>query len=177
MRTRARSVTSRNCEPVTVVAPPRNWMCMGDMVTVRRPARVSSVPMDIAAVEQSFGELLAALGDVVVARTRGAPADTAAGSIAALARRYRRRRRRVAELLTGVDDRALEGEDARAVANMRGSLEGIDSMEPTPGLPAIGSTGRVNGSPSVEVPAVARARAALIKRYGEAASSIRVGAE
>ena len=28
MRTRARSVVSRNCEPVTVVAPPRNWMCM-----------------------------------------------------------------------------------------------------------------------------------------------------
>ena len=65
-------------------------MCMGDMVTVRRPARVSSVPMDIAAVEQSFGELLAALGDIVVARTRGAPADAAGGSTAALARRYRR---------------------------------------------------------------------------------------
>src|SRR6478736_8973479 len=123
IRTRARSVTSRNCEPVTVVAPPRNWMCMGDMVTVRRCARVSSVPMDIAAVEQSFGELLAALGDIVVARTRGEPADAAGGSTAALARRYRRRRRRFAELLGGVDVGALHGGDARAFANMRGSLD------------------------------------------------------
>ena len=29
MRTLARSVTSRNWEPVTVVAPPRKWICMG----------------------------------------------------------------------------------------------------------------------------------------------------
>ena len=152
-------------------------MCMAAMVTVRRPARVSSVPMDIAAVEQSFGELLAALGDVVVARTRGAPADPARGSTTSLARRYRGRRRRFAELLAQVDDDALDVEDARALANMRGSLEWIDSMEPTPGLPAIGSAGREAGAPSVEEPAVARARAALIRRYGEAASAIRVGAE
>ena len=61
--------------------------------------------MDIAAVEQSFGELLAALGDIVVARTRGAPVDPAHGSTTALARRYRQRRRRFAELLAGVDER------------------------------------------------------------------------
>ena len=94
--------------------------------------------MDIAAVEQSFGELLAALGDIVVARTRGAPADPAGGSTTALARRYRRRRRRFGELLAGVDDGALVGEDARAFANMRGSLDWIDPMEPTPGLPTTG---------------------------------------
>ncbi len=38
MSTRARSVTSRNCDPVTVVAPPRKWMSIaryGD----RAPAR------------------------------------------------------------------------------------------------------------------------------------------
>ena len=137
-----RSVTSRNCEPVTVVAPPRNWMCMGDMVTARRSARVSSVPMDIAAVEQSFGELLAALGDIVVARTRGAPADAAGGSTP---------RWRAATGGGGGASRSSSrmsmtarsiGEDARAFANMRGSLDWIDPMEPTPGLPTTGSAGR-----------------------------------
>ena len=39
MRTRARSVTSRNCEPVTVVAPPRKWISIRRMVT---GARVSA---------------------------------------------------------------------------------------------------------------------------------------
>jgi hypothetical protein len=133
--------------------------------------------MDIAAVEQSFGELLAALGDVVVARTRGAPADAAHGSTTALARRYRQRRRRFAALLAGVDDRALDGDDARALANMRGSLDWIDALEPTPALPATGSAGRLTGPASGEEPTIARARAVLIRRYGEAASSVRVGTE
>ena len=133
--------------------------------------------MDIAAVEQSFGELLAALGDIVVARTRGAPADPAGGSTTALARRYRLRRRRFGELLADVDDRALVGEDAQALANMRGSLDWIDPMEPTPGLPTTGSAGPLAGAPAGEAPAVARARAALVRRYGEAASSVRVGTE
>jgi hypothetical protein len=133
--------------------------------------------MDIAAVEQSFGELLAALGDIVVARTRGAPADPAHGSTTALARRYRRRRRAFAALLAGVDDRALDAEDAGALANIRGSLEWIDPMEPTPGLPTTGSARPPAGAPAGEEPAVARARAALVRRYGEAASSVRVGTE
>jgi len=132
--------------------------------------------MDIAAVEQSFGELLAALGDIVVARTRGAPVDPAGGSTTALARRYRHRRRRFAELLAGIDG-ARDAEDARAVANMRGSLEWIDAMEPTPGLPTTGTAGPLNGGSSGEDPAVARARAALVRRYGEAANSVRVGPE
>ena len=42
IRTRARSVSSRNCEPVTVVAPPRKWICMAAMVTVRTSGRISS---------------------------------------------------------------------------------------------------------------------------------------
>ena len=133
--------------------------------------------MDIAAVEQSFGELLAALGDVVVARTRGAPADPAHGSTTALARRYRRRRRRFAELLAEVDDGALVGADARALANMRGSLDWIDPIEPTPGLPTSRSGSRPADAHPAEEPALARARAALARRYGEAASSVRVGAE
>ena len=36
MRTCARSVTSRYCEPVTVVAPPRKCDLHGRMVTARR---------------------------------------------------------------------------------------------------------------------------------------------
>ena len=49
--------------------------------------------MSITNVERSFGELLAAFGDLVVARTRGAPVDAAGGSTRTLARRYRARRR------------------------------------------------------------------------------------
>jgi hypothetical protein len=45
--------------------------------------------MSITNVERSFGELLAAFGDLVVARTRGAPVDAAGGSTRTLARRYR----------------------------------------------------------------------------------------
>ena len=59
MRTRARSVTSRNCEPVTVVAPPRKWICMARMVTARRRrARIlPRIARSMASVvERSFGE-------------------------------------------------------------------------------------------------------------------------
>src|SRR5687767_1312986 len=38
IRTRARSVSRRNWEPVTVVAPPRKWICMAVMVTARTPS-------------------------------------------------------------------------------------------------------------------------------------------
>ena len=40
MRTRARPVSSRNCEPVTVVAPPRKWMSIGRIVPRRRVAGI-----------------------------------------------------------------------------------------------------------------------------------------
>ena len=39
------------------------------------------------------------------------------------------------------------GEDARALANMRGSLDWIDPMEPTPGLPTTGSAGPLPAHP------------------------------
>ena len=128
------------------------------------------MPMDIAAVERSFGELRAALGDIVVARTRGAPADPASGSTAALARRYRRRRRRFAHEIAGVSPASLSGEDARAYANMRDSLDWIDGLEATPGA------GRPDDVAPHEDPAVERARAALYRRYGLAVSAVRVGA-
>ena len=76
--------------------------------------------MDIAAVERSFGELLAALGDVVVARSRGAPADRAGGHDARAGPPLRARRRRVRRRRsTRSPTPALRGEDARALANMR----------------------------------------------------------
>src|SRR5215471_19713608 len=115
MSTRARSVVSRNCEPVTVVAPPRNWMSMADMVTAWPVARVSSGPMDLAAVERAYGELLAAFGDLVVADTRGEPVDPAGGSIATLRRRYRAGRRQVEAGLDALGPADARGpEDARA---------------------------------------------------------------
>ena len=110
-------------------------MCIGAMVTARRSARVSSVPMDIAAVEQSFGELLAALGDIVVARSRGragrsrrrlddrprAPLPARAGGAS---------RRDLAELPMPARSAATT---RAALANMRGSLDWLDPLEPTPG--------------------------------------------
>ncbi len=137
--------------------------------------------MSITDVERSFGELLAAFGDVVVARTRGAPVDRTSGSTRALARRYRARRRGFDLALDAVDGAAgaragAKGasgaaEDARAIDNMRAALTWLDELEPTPGArPTVGGA-------TDEAPAVARARAAVYRRYGAAAESLRVGSE
>ena len=126
--------------------------------------------MDVAAVERSFGELLAAFGDLVVARSRGAPVDPALGSIAVLARRYRARRRAFAGLLDGVEA-GVRAADAPAVANMRAVLPWLDELEPTPGARPSASTA------TDDDPAIARARVRLYRRFGEASDSIRVGAE
>ena len=127
--------------------------------------------MDIAAAERSFGGLLAALGDLVVARSRGEPVDPASGSIRALARRYRARRRAFDWELDAVDRGRLGAEDARALTNMRGALEWLDELEPTPGArpSEVGIAG--------EDPSIARARVRLYRRYGEATASVRVGDE
>ena len=139
------------------------------MVTAQSAARVSSVPMDIAAVERSFAELLAALGDVVVARNHGEPADPTRGSTRALARRYRARRRAFDGELDGLSGMPLNGPDAQALANMRGVLGWLDELEATPGArPSEGGL----ASEGVEM---ARARAATYRRFGAAAGAIRVG--
>ena len=151
-------------------------MCMGDMVTARRSARVSSVPMDIAAVEQSFGELLAALGDIVVARTRGAPADPAAWldarARAPLPARRRRVRRSCSTESTSRRARSARtpGRSPTCAGRSTGSID--SSRRPAPTRTA----GRAGAPPARHRP-IARARAALYRRYGEAASSIRVGTE
>jgi hypothetical protein len=129
--------------------------------------------MGIEAVERSFGELLAAFGDLVVARTRGAPVDPAGGSTRALARRYRARRRAFDRALDEVRARDVGalGGDAQALANMRATLPWLDELEPTPGARPTA------GGATDEDPAVVRARASLYRRYGEAAASLRVGGE
>ena len=128
--------------------------------------------MGIAAVERSFGELLAAFGDLTVARSRGAPADPAAGSTTALVRRYRARRRAFDDELDGLTAaNTFAGDDARAFRNMHASLEWLDEAEPVPHL------GRWQVNETLDPDAlVVRARAALYRRYGEAADAIRVGA-
>lgn len=139
--------------------------------------------MEITAAESLFGELLATYGDLVVARSRGAPVDAARGSTTALVRRYRARRRAFDGALAGLAaTNAFEGEDARAFGNMRAVLEWLDELEPTPRLrpetadtPDLPDTaGRADPDGS---PAVARARALLYRRYGEAADAIRLGTE
>lgn len=128
--------------------------------------------MGIEAVERSFGELLAAFGDLVVARTRGAPVDPAGGSTRALARRYRARRRAFDRALDGVAaGNGGTGDDSRVLANMRATLPWLDELEPTPGARP------TEGGATDEEPAVARARAALYRRYGEAAETLRFGGE
>ena len=124
--------------------------------------------MSITNVERSFGELLAAFGDLVVARTRGAPVDPAGGTTRALARRYRARRRGFDQGLDGVAGAGAAG-DVRALANMRATLPWLDELEPTPGARP------TEGGATDEEPAVARARAALYRRYGKAAESLRFG--
>jgi hypothetical protein len=126
--------------------------------------------MDVAAVERSFGELLAAFGDLVVARTQGAPADALVGSTASLARRYRARRRDFDGVLEGVGARET-GDDGRAVANMRATIAWLDALEPTPG-----ARPTVDGATDDD-PAIARARARLYRTFGGASEAIRVGTE
>ncbi len=137
------------------------------------PRRVSSASMDVEAVERSYASLLAALGDLVVARSRGEPADPGAGSTTTLARRYRARRRAfdsILDALAGSAGSELATEDARAVANMRATLPWADELEPTPGAR------QVEGGTTDEEPATARARARLFDRYGRAADAIRIDA-
>jgi hypothetical protein len=70
--------------------------------------------------------------------------------------------------LAGSD--TVAGDDARAVRNMRASLEWLDEAEPVP------RARRMQGSGAAEPEAVlAQARAVLYRRYGTAADAIRVG--
>jgi hypothetical protein len=90
--------------------------------------------MRITDIERSFGELLAAVGHVVVARTRGTPTTPDGGSIATVVRQYRSRRRTFDRMLRDID--TVAGDDARAPENMRAVLAVVDGLEPTPSVRA-----------------------------------------
>jgi hypothetical protein len=128
----------------------------------------------IEATERAFAGLLASFGDLVVARTRGAPADPASGSTRALAGRYRRRRRAFDDVLASVgrDGPATAiSTDGQALDNMRAALEWLDELEPTPGATP------TSGGGSDEDGSMRSLRATVYRRYGVAASSVRFGGE
>jgi hypothetical protein len=140
------------------------------MVTALAATRVSSRAMGIESAERSFAELLAAFGDLVVARSRGAHASWRGASAQTLVRRYRARRRAIDADLDRLPDE-LSSEDRRAVANMRGRLSWLDQHEPTPGARPI------PGSTSDEDRTIAVARATMYRRFGEVAGAIPVGSK
>ena len=123
-------------------------------------------------MERAYGELLAAFGDLVVADTRGEPADPVAGSTLALRRRYRRRRREVGAALDELSGDRLPAAQARPVAVMRAVLGWLDEEQP---LPEAGGGGA--GAPSTAPDPDRARRRALYRRYGSAATSIRFRGE
>jgi hypothetical protein len=129
--------------------------------------------MGLAEVERSYGELLAAFGDLVVARSQGEAASPPGASMAAVVRRYRSRRRAFGMAFAGSADPVPgAGEDARAWTTMRATLAWLDELEPTPGATALDRAGLVDDDP-----AVTRARGARYRRYGSAAGAIRFDGE
>ena len=133
---------------------------------------IDATGMSVDATESAFATLLADFGDLVVARTRGEPADPPGGTTRSLARRYRAGRRAFDGRLASIDPATATTQDRAALDNMRASLEWLDEMEPTPG---VGETATDGGEP--EEPAIAALRASTYRRYGQAASAIHLGDE
>ena len=131
-------------------------------------------PHGIRVTELAFADLAASFGDLLVARSRGEPAPEVGGSTRALARRYRRRRRAFDGLLDGTQiapGTAGALDDPAALENMQATLEWFDELEPTPGArPNAGGT-------AADGAAIRGLRAETYRRYGVAASRIRVGSE
>src|SRR3954451_20407958 len=127
--------------------------------------------MDIADVEQSFADLLAAFGDLVVARTAGDPGERGSRSTRALVRRYRERRRSFGRALPVLQETPLASADERAVANMRGVLDWLDDVEPTPGARAEGARSEADEA------AIRGLRARVARRYGLAVGAVTFGPE
>ena len=125
----------------------------------------------IEVTETAFADLAVSFGDLLVARSRGEPADEVAGSTRALAGRYRRRRRDFDGVLDATEVGGGAPDDRAALENMRATLEWFDELEPTPGArPTAGGT-------AAEDAATRGLRATTYRRYGLAASRIRVGGE
>jgi hypothetical protein len=121
-------------------------------------------------LEAAWAELLRLAGDVVVARSRGAPADPPGGSTAGLVRRYRRARRALGPALETAGGTASTHAERDAIATIRSSLGWLDELEPVPGTAIAGST-------SDEPDDVAALRRTVFGRYGRAAAAVRVDGE
>src|SRR3954452_5404816 len=127
--------------------------------------------MDIAGVEQSFADLLAGFGDLVVARTAGTSVERGSGSTRSLVGRYRGRRRSFGRALAGLQESGVAPTDERALENMLGVLDWLDDLEPTPGVEA-----EASGS-EAEDAAIRRLRARVTRRYGVEVAGVAFGAE
>ena len=126
------------------------------------------------ALEATWAEALRVFGDLVAARSRGEPLEPRVGSTRALARRFHVLRRRLDPLIDRARATATGGDERRAIETIHGGLAWFDEFEPTPqagaggGLPAPGID---------DDPAVARLRRTVYRRYGGAASAVRLGGE
>src|SRR3954453_2553612 len=127
--------------------------------------------MDIAAVEQSFADLLAGFGDLVVARTAGTSVERGSGSTRSLVGRYRGRRRSFGRALAGLQESGVAPTDERALANMRGVLDWLEDFEPRPRLHADAS------DIQAEDASIRRLRARVTRSYGVEVAGVAFGAE
>jgi hypothetical protein len=116
--------------------------------------------MPIDALERGWASVLCAFGDLVVTRSRGQSTRTAA-------RRYRATRRALGPLLAA----ARGSPEALAIA---GVLPWLDGWEPTPGLEPTRTDDRRHAGADADV---ASLRRSVVRRYGRAAASIRIGGE
>jgi hypothetical protein len=119
-------------------------------------------------LEDAWAELLRLFGDLVVARHHGEPPDPEIGRTGSLARRYRSARRRFDAVLAVASSADLRSKDRRALETIVESLPWLDEWEPTPGVQAELDRAR-------EPEEVAALRRSVMRRYGRAAASIRLG--
>ena len=173
MRTRARSVTSRNCEPVTVVAPPRKWMSIaryGDRAPAR--ARAAAIvacvtdaidPTPFERIEREWADLHTAFETRLVDEHRGLPLDDD----------YPARRLAFESTLASFDDAGMSERGARRprLHPRRARLAGRARAGRGP------RCGRATPSPAAESPVVAALRRATYEAYGEATAAVEVGGE
>jgi hypothetical protein len=126
-----------------------------------------------AALEATWAEAMRVFGDLIVARTRGAPIEPERGSTRALARRFHRLRRELDGLIARALATATGALERRATETISDGLEWFDEWEP---LPARAGTDDAAGGIDDD-PAIGRLRRSVLRRYGRAASAVRVGSE
>jgi hypothetical protein len=124
------------------------------------------------ALEGTWADALRVFGDLVVARTRGAPIEPERGSTRALARRFHRLRRDLDGLIPGAVATETGALERRATETIRDGLEWFDEWEPVPGRGGGEAPGGIDDDP-----AVGRLRRTVLRRYGRATSAVRVGSE